>query len=211
MCAPPLTFILPSPHLHPPLPSPSSSPLLPFILPSPHLHPPLSSPSFSPLLTSALPSPHLHPPLPFILPSSPLHPPLLCPSSFPLLTFILPSPYLHPTLSSPSFSYLLLWVALYIPHSLTLLDGGAKLMVADRENGRLITMATAKLSHVVSVIENFTALGSRLFAVAAPATTPGGTVCMRACVHACVCVCVCVCCVCVCVGLHMNAHTLSHL
>ena len=70
-------------------------------------------------------------------------------------------------------------------------------MVADRENGRLITMATAKLSHVVSVIENFTALGSRLFAVAAPATTPGGTVCMRACVHACVCVCVCVLCVCV--------------
>ena len=71
-------------------------------------------------------------------------------------------------------------------------------MVADRENGRLITMATANLSHVVSVIEDFNTMGHRLFAVAAPTTAPGGAcvcayVCVCVCVRLCVCVHLCVC------------------
>lgn len=77
----------------------------------------------------------------------------------------------HPVRSTPQ-SYP---KTLNIPHSLALLDGGTKLMVADRENGRLITMATANLSHVVSVIEDFNTMGHRLFAVAAPTTAPGAT------------------------------------
>ena len=61
----------------------------------------------------------------------------------------------------------LLCVGFRVPHSLTLLNGDTQLMVADRENGRVVIMKTSNLSQIVSVIKS-SGFGDAVFAVAAP-------------------------------------------
>jgi sugar lactone lactonase YvrE len=63
-----------------------------------------------------------------------------------------------------------------VPHSLTLLNGDTQLMVADRENGRVVIMKTSDLSQIVSVIKS-SGFGDAVFAVAAPqVSNPAGYV-----------------------------------
>ena len=54
-----------------------------------------------------------------------------------------------------------------VPHSLVLLNEDTQLMVADRENSRLVIVETSNISKIVSVVKS-DAFGDALYAVAAP-------------------------------------------
>ena len=60
-----------------------------------------------------------------------------------------------------------LCAGLLVPHSLALLNEDTQLMLADRENSRLVIVETSNISKIVSVIKN-DAFGDALYAVTAP-------------------------------------------